>query len=242
MQLTLYNAVIVAIVLISLYFRYRRHIKKPKKLESDDWQEVNALATELGLTFSEHSNEHYNGGWIHGTYQDVAINIQDESTYHNRGKYSYVTVATLYEAFLGDKYNIEGLEVSREELLTKVSKAFGTEDIQVGHEEIDKAFIIRANSELDAQRLFASPEVRSSFLNLQTICSKFHLKDGILTLEFQEGIFQKHNRLHNRIKALVLCAQAIMNHKDHTPTTLPQPAELYTEPDQEEFENTTISW
>lgn len=239
----LYYGFLIAFAAFSLFMRYKRHMKRPTH-RTEHWQDTETLANELGLTFSEHSNEHYSGGWIHGTYQDVAINIQDEATFHNRGRSSYVSVATLYEAILDKEHIIDGLEVLPEGLLAKASKVFGAEDIQVGHEEIDKAFIIRANSELDAQRLFASPDVRNSFLTLQNMCSKFHLKDGILTIEYPEGIFQKHNKLLNRIDALVVCAQAIMNHKNSIPDQLPDSKQpVFTAPtEQEQFENTTVQW
>lgn len=241
-----YTVFMLALVAISLYSSYEKYFKSHRP-KTNNLQVIEDLTQELKLTFSEHSSDEYTGGWIHGSYQGVSINIQDEATVHSSRSGNYITVKTLYEALLDKQYIIDGLEVFREELLSKVSKVFGAEDIQIGHEEIDKAFIIRANSELDAQRLFASPDVRDSFLALQKMCSKFRLKDGILTLEYPDGIFEASNKLRERIEALVVCSHAIMNHKEHTPETLPQPVaqeRLFekTESEKTSIENTTIHW
>ena len=245
MELTFYNVITVVIVLWSLYMSYQRHMKKPKKLESDKWQEVNALTKELGLTFAEHSNEHYNGGWIHGSYQNVAINIQDESTFHNRGKYSYVTIATLYEAFIGEEYNIEGLEVFREDLLSKASKAFGSKDIQVGHEEIDKAFIIKANSCQEARTFFANPSVRHYFLELIPPEEEaFRFERNTLILDFPRSMLSEQKFIRNRLELLTRCAHAMANtdHQSPQQQTLPPPTLPPNLDHPTELENTHISW
>lgn len=216
-----------------------------------EWQDLNALADGLGLTFSEYHNEDHNGGWIHGTYQNFAVSVQDEAVRHGSGSTTYVVVTTLFEVYLSEEHAHDGMEVVPEQTTSKISKLFGAEDIQIGDTDLDQAFVIRAPSEHAAQSFFANTEIRNSFLNLQRFCPRFYYKNGVLTLEYNQSIFHDHHQIRNRLDALAECAHAIINRNDMTQHQLPEPvqlaepvppAETFLETDFEPPEDTTIHW
>ncbi|MEM8887120.1 MAG: DUF3137 domain-containing protein [Bacteroidota bacterium] len=51
-------------------------------------------------------------------------------------------------------------KIYREHLGHKISKAFGMKDIEVGHPEFDKDFIIQGSDERKLQMMFANPSIR----------------------------------------------------------------------------------
>ncbi len=195
-------------------------------------EQLKAMVDSLQLTYVEQNSEFHQGGWIHGTFQDVSINIQDDA----RAVHRDIHISTRYEALLDEFNAIDGLEVLPEKNLAKVKKVFGAQDIQTGDEQFDNAFIIRAPSPQDALDLFACPDVRRNFLNLRKLCPDFRFQHNTLTLEYPNGILQNQPLIPARLQALADCTHAIINQNKKTTLLTHQP----TEPAQ--LETASSNW
>lgn len=239
------NLIAIIIVVAGCYVYYKKLHNALSTASTSDMEDIEKLASELGLTLVQQPTDIHQGGWIHGIYQGVNINIQDHAVLSGR----FVKKSVLYEAILNETHIMNDLEVFRKHFLSTISKVSNAPKIQTGHEEIDDVFTIHTTSEHNAKQIFNSPEVRKSFLDLQKLCPNFRLKAGILTLEYDEGILHDHEKMKTRIQALTACARAIMNNPT-TPKLLPQPQTVLTpaaiSPETvktiEEVETTHINW
>ncbi|KAF2081921.1 hypothetical protein [Flavobacterium sharifuzzamanii] len=73
-------------------------------------------------------------------------------------------------------------EIYKEGLIRKIEKLFGAQDIQIGSEDFDKAFIIKSNNELKIKSLLRSTVIRSLF---------FDIKDVNIQISDQKGIWEQ---------------------------------------------------
>lgn len=76
---------------------------------------------------------------------------------------------------------LEGhLEVTREGVLAKLGKLFGAQDIVLGEDAFDRAFLVKGTSELTVRALLR-PEVREEMLGM-----------GVVRLAYDDGTEQHH--------------------------------------------------
>ncbi|MEL6251581.1 MAG: DUF3137 domain-containing protein, partial [Bacteroidota bacterium] len=99
-------------------------------------------------------------------------------------------------------------KVYREHLGHKISKALGMKDIEVGHPEFDKDFIIQGSDERKLQMMFANPNIRQLIswqpkilLELRReapLFSKPKFPDDVNEIYYQvTGIVKDLNQLHD---------------------------------------------
>lgn len=75
----------------------------------------------------------------------------------------------------------------RQGFIDSIGKLFGAQDIVIGDEEFDKAFLIKGNNEYKIQRLFSNPILRNLILSQKDILLEISDTVGIFDEKIEEG-------------------------------------------------------
>jgi hypothetical protein len=104
-------------------------------------------------------------GWAHvemprldGVFEDVRVAVEIAQ---GTGDYETIALAGIAAPLPGH------LEVTREGLVAKLSKAFGAQDVVLGDDAFDRAFLVKS-APADIAHALLPPEVRSEMLALPT--------------------------------------------------------------------------
>ncbi len=190
------------------------------------------LVDRLGLTYTRFGGE--GSTTVTGSYRNVPVYLYEEV--HGWGKYKHTR--SYYQIKLNPADVPTDLTVFREDLASKAAKVFGSEDIQIGREQIDSKFIIQGAFTEDAIEFFARPNVAVYFVQLQKLCRDFRLENNLLILEFRRGIAIERDQLRERLEALSRCAHAIAQTDpklaakqiSHAPKKHPEPIDIFAAP------------
>ena len=82
------------------------------------------------------------------------------------GKYSTETTRIFVSFISLDDFRFE---IYRNGFVRKIEKLFGAQNIKIGREEFDRAFIIKANNEFKIKKLLQNQKVRSCLENLKEL-------------------------------------------------------------------------
>ncbi len=144
-------AVILVLVLgISYYQRQKRNRA---------WSEFSGL---VGLTFEP--GNIFSQPKASGTYRGHSLLLESFTRGAGRSRTTYTRLAVAV-----DNRSDINLGLYQEGMFSKIGKAFGSQDIQVGDPEVDQKFIIRSKPEEFAMRLFSSVNLRSKLLQLRPV-------------------------------------------------------------------------
>lgn len=144
------------------FIEWRRHRQRKA------WM---AVAEELGLEYAKGGPD--TDFTVSGTLDGVEINGR---------KWSYrAKQYTSVEAKMGPKVP-SNFALSREGILQKAGKMLGAEDIVVGDEELDDAFIIRGVGSNEVMGLLKHPEVKETLLEGQRRHSELTLSEGTVRI------------------------------------------------------------
>ncbi|MCP4676291.1 MAG: hypothetical protein GY854_12425 [Deltaproteobacteria bacterium] len=118
---------VVAVICVALYYDHKENQKRAAV-----WSEV---ADRLGVTFTPGG-----GGKISGSIDGVFVSVD----IHNEGSGKNSTTYTRYRAAYPDSLPF-GLQISSEGFFSDVVKFFGSQDIEVGDEIFDNAYMIKGD-------------------------------------------------------------------------------------------------
>ena len=97
------------------------------------------------------------------------------------GKYSTETTRIFVSFISLDDFRFE---IYRNGFVRKIEKLFGAQDIKIGREEFDRAFIIKANNEFKIKKLLQNQKVRSCLENLKElniqVCNQYGIWENKL--------------------------------------------------------------
>lgn len=115
--------------------------------------QLSILARNLGLHYNKPSS---NWDFIWGKYPTIEGNIKGIPFYgymYSKGSGKNQVTYTAFTLTLEGK-NLTGksLTVYKEGFFSKIGKAFGGQDIQIGNEDFDKNYIIKSNDEFFAKK------------------------------------------------------------------------------------------
>lgn len=174
----------------------------PGKLNN---QALKRLAEELHLEFSLDMAALENApcltGKLDGTVERFRITAREESL--DTG--GPVPFRCIYEIQTSGHSLSDKLLLYREGPPSRVGKVLGGEDIEVGHNAIDHAFVIRDISPDSAQQMFARPGVAEAFMYLTTLTSRVTFENHKLSIIHTGMRLDAHHARLN-IMALVRCA------------------------------------
>jgi|GEM_PF-1758089 len=97
-------------------------------------------------------------GWFDGIY--VHIGTVTRGSGKNRHTY------TQFQAMLAGGAMPYGLQIYQETIFSKVGVFFGGQDIQIGDQQLDAAFVFKGNNPADVHRLVTIPAVRGALFDM----------------------------------------------------------------------------
>jgi hypothetical protein len=154
------------------------------------WQQ---LCSEIGAEFVE--GGFWKGNKVNAHVGPWTITLD---TYTESSGESAVTYTRMRAPYV----NPDGFRftIYRKGFFSELGKLLGMQDIEVGDEEFDEAFIIQGNDEARVQNLFAEPKLRQMILAQPKI--RFSVKDseGWFGPEFPEDVDELYFRAIGVIK------------------------------------------
>ncbi len=153
-----------------------------KQMQSSAWKE---LASELGGKFVD-------GGFFHpGSVQtqirDRTITLDTYSVIS--GEYNTIYTRIRIPAHERDSFQFT---IFRTGLIGKIDKVLGSQDIEIGDTDFDRAFTIQSNNELRVRALLTNPRIRGLIQRQKSI--RLVLRNNELYFEAQ-GIIKDAERL-----------------------------------------------
>lgn len=133
------------------------------------WAQVgNALGLQFHKSFGSATS-----GQINGELDGVQIDVQTlvKGSGKNKSVYTVVT------ARVNGRIPLD-MKVSREGFLQKAGKLFGTDDIQVGDDELDRQFLITGSNPSTIRRVLTDPAVKASLLTTQKHATSLRVELG----------------------------------------------------------------
>jgi hypothetical protein len=135
------------------------------------WQE---LAERNGLTFDR-------GSWLRmpsvlGVYRGRSVLLDTFTRGYGRNRTTFTRVRLPLKSPSGLT-----LEISEENLFTRIGKTFGMKEIETGDQELDARFVIKGQPENDILRLLMQGNLRQKLL--ETPALNIKLKDSALVYE-----------------------------------------------------------
>ena len=134
--------------------------------------------------------------WILGKYPTIEGNVGGfpftcYMFVRGSGKHQQTYTAFAFETKAPSS---KTLSLYKEGFFSKIGKAFGGQDIQIGDEDFDKSYIIKSNDELFAKRVY-NPRTRQLLLRkMPRMTGQFVLENGILTYHEMIVINSDKNR------------------------------------------------
>lgn len=197
---------IVALIVWSI-----QHAKKVR----ENWA---AFAQHHGLTYSggisATANPHI-AGWYGRTH--VTINTITRGSGKNRSTY------TQFHAHVNTAMP-QGLNLTREGLFNKVGKFFGGQDVQLGDQQLDDAFLIKAHDALGAMNLMRIPPVKQALLTFVARHANMQLNERHLMFE-ENGVCSDMARMKVAIDDLAYLCQTLEAGHNQLAGTTGQPAQ-----------------
>ncbi len=143
---------------------------------------------------------------VNGSYCDLPLNCYMYTKGSGKNQTSYTSFS-----FVLDKNNGKNLRLYKEGFLSKIGKAFGGQDIQVGHDAFDDNYMIKSNDDYFAKKVLNS-RIRQLFLRkLPQLAGEFSFDNNILSYNEISIIDNEKKRLSllNTIKVGVELAKEL---------------------------------
>lgn len=210
MNLPLFLSIFGILVVISaLGIAYLR------KSEQTASHNIEELAQKLGLTFHKGSLKHEPS--LKGTYRGIPIDVQSVVTSSG----SSLIYTTTYTVALTGTHIPLDLVVYREGILSKIGKAFCSEDIQLDDPELDKTFIIKGASHHNARLFFARQNIKYCFLEMSREGENFRFENKTLFFELPHRLLEEEAHLQNHLDRIVAYANTINQSSGNQTTQSP---------------------
>jgi hypothetical protein len=152
------------------------------------------LCSEIGADFVE--GGFWKGDKVQAHVQNWTITLD---TYTVSTGHSHVTYTRMRAPFVSrDGFRFR---IYRKGIFSGLGKAFGMQDIEVGHSlQFDEDFIIQGNDESKVRSLFASSEVRRLIQDQPKIHLELKDDEGFFRTRFPEGVDELYFRVVGVIK------------------------------------------
>jgi hypothetical protein len=139
------------------------------------------LCGEIGADFVE--GGFWRGSKVQARVKEWSITLDTHTVSH--GKHS-----TTYTRMRAPYVNPDGFQftIYRKGLFSGLGKMLGMEDVEVGHQEFDDAFIIKGNNESKLRALFANPRIRELIEAQPSIHLQVKNDEGWFGPSFPDGV------------------------------------------------------
>lgn len=217
-----------ALVIVPLFFAFfigiiALGIYSHKKAK-ERWMQ---FARTYGLTYNPPGwgSQSHMSGWFDGIY--VHIGTVTRGSGKNRHTY------TQFQAMLAGGVMPYGLQVYQETIFSKVGVFFGGQDIQLGDQQLDTAFVFKGNNPADVHRLVTIPAVRNALFDMLSRQPNFVLDSNRVIVE-KNGFVSDIAVMYTTLVACVqlvqvlhgVCGVGAPPQMQTVPTPAPVPVEL----------------
>ena len=137
--------------------QFFRKLFGPSKREV--WQQV---AQNLNARYID--NGFFSVPKVVAKYEDWEITLDTHTVSSGKNSTTYTRIRAPYVS----RHNFE-FRIYREGFFSNVGKFFGMQDLEVGHPEFDRDFIIQGNNRFKVIRLFDNPAVRELLMAIEKI-------------------------------------------------------------------------
>lgn len=183
-----------------------------------------------------HDMQFFDGGWfgefgLSGTYRGVDVEVKTETRGSGKNKKTY----TVYQASLPGGVPF-GLIVYDEGFFSQVGKLFGGQDIEIGHPEVDDAFIIKSDHPAEVHRFFDDRRVRQAFLRLAASGQDIHVEHGQVEID-ERGLETSIDDLRRNLDLVVHFSQDLAESFEETELDAIEDSQPVSSGPPEEFED-----
>jgi hypothetical protein len=186
----LFFAFFIGIIALGIYSH-----KKAK----ERWMQ---FARTYGLTHNPAGwgSQSHMSGWFDGIY--VHIGTVTRGSGKNRHTY------TQFQAMLANGVMPYGLQIYQETIFSKVGVFFGGQDIQLGDQQLDSAFVFKGNNPADVHRLVTIPAVRGALFDMLSRQPNFVLDSNRVMVE-KNGFVSDIGVMYTTLVACVQLVQVL---------------------------------
>lgn len=168
---------------------------KEQKSDIRIWE---AFAEKIGGEYIP--RKHWNSDRTLFHYKNFKIYF-DYFTYYTSGKASlsktFTRVVIPYKSYDDFQFNIY-----EDELIFKIAKIFGFQDVKIGKEEFDKKYIIKTNNEQKLKNIFNSTTLHKKIENFENASLLISKKYGVWEEELPENEYELSFVLNYHVKDL----------------------------------------
>ena len=168
---------------------------KEQKSDIRIWE---AFAEKIGGEYIP--RKHWNSDRTLFHYKNFKIYF-DYFTYYTSGKASlsktFTRVVIPYKSNDDFQFNIY-----EDELIFKIAKIFGFQDVKIGNEEFDKKYIIKTNNEQKLKNIFNSTTLHKKIENFENASLLISKKYGVWEEELPENEYELSFVLNYHVKDL----------------------------------------
>lgn len=168
---------------------------KEQKADIRIWE---AFAEKIGGEYIP--RKHLNSDRTLFHYKNFKIYF-DYFTYYTSGKASlsktFTRVVIPYKSNDDFQFNIY-----EDELIFKIAKIFGFQDVKIGKEEFDKKYIIKTNNEQKLKNIFNSTTLQKKIENFENASLLISKKYGVWEEELPENEYELSFVLNYHVKDL----------------------------------------
>ena len=168
---------------------------KEQKSDIRIWE---AFAEKIGGEYIP--RKHWNSDRTLFHYKNFKIYF-DYFTYYTSGKASlsktFTRVVIPYKSNDDFQFNIY-----EDELIFKIAKIFGFQDVKIGKEEFDKKYIIKTNNEQKLKNIFNSTTLHKKIENFENASLLISKKYGVWEEELPENEYELSFVLNYHVKDL----------------------------------------
>lgn len=168
----------------------RRKLFGPSRAEV--WS---ALSEELGGEFEA-------GGLVRGA--KVRVKVSEWTVTLDTYTVSTGQSSVTYTRMRAPYVNRDGFRftIYRKTVFSDIGKLFGVQDVEIGHPDFDRDYVIKGNDEEKLRRLFSSRAIRDLIRAQPRIHLQVKDDEGRFAVEFPEGVDELYFRATGVIKDL----------------------------------------
>jgi hypothetical protein len=167
-----------------------------EKKAQESWRQ---FAGMYGFSAQVRSGSYNISGWFDGVYVHAGTVTRGSG----KNRHTYTQFSAMIQAALP-----YGLTVYQETIFSKMGKFLGGQDIQVGDQQLDEAFVIKGADPGHVQHFVRLPAVRAALFQLLSQHPNFVLEQGRVMVELN-GRISDHGRMYGVILSTVQMVQAI---------------------------------
>lgn len=151
------------------------------------------LAKQIGADFTDRGFWG-GGGIVRAQVGEWTVTLDTYTVSRGKHRHTYTRLRAPFVNADGFRF-----QVYRDNFLWKIGKAFGMQDVEVGHAEFDDAFVIRGSDESRLRQLFADDQVRDLLRRQPEVCFEVRDDEGFFATKFPQGV----DELHFRVRGVV---------------------------------------